>query len=321
MNASSSLSPRSRVKPLRYLLSVLATGAITAAVCQVPVAPAKPAGYTRLVRHDKTQMDLQTRAARFVPESGKGPAVWLVGAAHVGEASYYESIQKLLDAQDLVLYERVNKAKPANNEKQPDTKATYQVLSDGLGLQFQLLAIHYDRPSFRNSDLSWEQLTDLAAKQGNGAKESLAGIEKILDPSSPQSKMLVSLMASVKADPGLGAGLRVVMAETLAGQVGLQGSPVAAAEDVVINARNEKVFKDLDEEIGKPTTAKSIAIFYGAGHLSDMEKRLAQRHYKLAESQWMTALKADESKATGAGKMMVDMFRQQRAAQKSGKGG
>jgi hypothetical protein len=299
-------------------LALLSAFVGTSALAQVKT-PAKPAPYTRLLKHDKTQLELQTRSSKFISEDGKGPAIWLVGAAHVGEATYYQSLQKLLDAQDLVLFERVNRAKPKpdpNGQPPQDPKATYQVLSDALGLQFQLIAIHYDRPTFRNSDLSWEQMSDLAAKQGKDAQQSLAGIEKLLDPNSQQGKMLVTLLTTVKNDPGMGEGMRVILAEGLAGQNGLQGTPIAAAGDIVIKARNQKVFQDLDDEIKKPTSAKSIAIFYGAGHLADMEQRLAARHYHLADSQWMTAVKADESKATGAGRMLIDAFRKQQAAAK-----
>jgi hypothetical protein len=307
---------------MRYAAALLLGAAIApAALAQAP-ATQKAQPYTRIVRSDKTKMALQTRSVKFEPENGQGPAVWLVGVAHVGEAAYYEELQKLLDAQDLVLFERVNRAKPptppdAPGANKPTTTEkpvpTYQLLSDAIGLQYQMVSIKYDRPSFRNSDLTWEEMEQLAAKQSKEAQASLGGIAKLLDPNSAEGKSLVTVLNMVKSSPEMAAGLRVILAEGLDNQNGLQGTPIAAANDVVIKARNEKVIKDLEAEIALPTKAKSIAIFYGAGHLADFAERLTRMHYKATETKWSTAVNADEAKATGTGKIMIDAFRAQKA--------
>ena len=47
-------------------------------------------------------------ATRFYRRpDGTGPTVALVGVVHIGDANYYESLVKLLDSFDVVLYESV----------------------------------------------------------------------------------------------------------------------------------------------------------------------------------------------------------------------
>ena len=50
---------------------------------------------------------LQIASRRFVPLSGDGPAITLVGAVHVADAPFYEHLQANLDAHDAVLFEGV----------------------------------------------------------------------------------------------------------------------------------------------------------------------------------------------------------------------
>ena len=48
-------------------------------------------------------------------------------------------------------------------------------------------------------------------------------------------------------------------------------------------------------DVEAPVTGLSMAIFYGAGHLSDMEKRLmADFHLNRASESWLTAWQLDK---------------------------
>ncbi len=70
--------------------------------------PASPGKYLERTEDAASgRVSMQTGMRKFEPVNGKGPVIWLVGAAHVGEPAYYEVIQKQLDAQTLVLYESV----------------------------------------------------------------------------------------------------------------------------------------------------------------------------------------------------------------------
>ncbi len=79
-----------------------------------PAEPAKPApggrsatrSYTR-VTDDGDDLSLEIAARELIPPGGGGPHVWLVGAVHVADPSFYEDVQRFLDGLDVVLYESV----------------------------------------------------------------------------------------------------------------------------------------------------------------------------------------------------------------------
>ena len=73
--------------------------------------------------------------------------------------------------------------------------------------------------------------------------------------------------------------------ENLGGQLAAIDGPEGST---IITERNKKCFEVLDKQlqVGK----KTIAIFYGAGHLPDMEKRLTSDYGMKREGEkWLMA--------------------------------
>jgi hypothetical protein len=65
---------------------------------------------------------------------------------------------------------------------------------------------------------------------------------------------------------------------------------------VLIQSRNQAVMEDLSVQLKRPF--QSISIFYGAGHMADMEQRLKRDfHYRPAEETWLTAIALDPTRA------------------------
>ena len=121
-------------------------------------------GYTRFVTKADGTLEMSTAAQRFVAP-GK-PIVWLVGAIHIGQKSYYQGLQRLLDYSDEVYYEGVKPPAGATPAKTalvktagPAPKPVYKILSDAIGLDFQLLDIDYTKPNWKNVDLDWPSWT------------------------------------------------------------------------------------------------------------------------------------------------------------------
>lgn len=56
---------------------------------------------------DGMQSALETAIRTYRPRAGNGPVVHLVAAIHIGDAGFYHTLQAILDAQDLVLFEGV----------------------------------------------------------------------------------------------------------------------------------------------------------------------------------------------------------------------
>jgi hypothetical protein len=142
--------------------------------------PANPEPYLRVANPTPDTVELQIAVRSFMPARRPGPAIWLVGAAHIGESNYFAALQRHLDAQALVLFEGIRSAadknaplkiprKSANESTPPPTAPAatgasplLQVnMAKSLGLVFQLDAIDYERAHFRNSDLTVEQLQAL----------------------------------------------------------------------------------------------------------------------------------------------------------------
>lgn len=110
-----------RASTATLLMAMLAasTGASGAATTTRPAAPpatpasapaaAKPsAPYLRVVEEKNKSVELQIATRTFAPAAGaKGPKVALVGVAHIGDKSFYDGVQKLLEGYDVVLFESV----------------------------------------------------------------------------------------------------------------------------------------------------------------------------------------------------------------------
>ncbi|MFI5387201.1 MAG: hypothetical protein ACHQ50_13910 [Fimbriimonadales bacterium] len=305
----------------RSLVAALLVALSLASQAQTPA----PSQFMRMQKPTATQEVLQTKARKYVPSKGDGPAIWLVGVAHIGQAGYYKNLQKLLDEQSCVLYEGVTRkgvdpAAKTTGKEDPRQKTTYQMLSDTLGLQFQLYGIDYSRPTFHNSDLSWEELTAIEAKHpGPKGGMGLAGIGGLLNADSDQGKQLASTLAMLKDDPGSMEGLRIGLMEILAEPGIVEKALSPSLGDLLIKTRNTKVLGDLKKELAKPNQ-KSIAVFFGGGHMPDMEKHLtADFGYVAGEERWFTTMQGDTAKVTGQGQMILSLMRAQLASMKKGR--
>src|SRR5262245_54526497 len=163
--------------------------------CSSPRPPASaaeihPAAYVRINDEDTNFIQLQIAVRRFVPAHHRGPAVWLTGVSHIGETNYFARLQEHLDAQRLVLFEGISShslsgspaptpestragAGAGTNEAEAGPSGAklsslQSTMAASFGLAFQLDAIDYARPNFRNSDLSVQELRRLLAEQGGG---------------------------------------------------------------------------------------------------------------------------------------------------------
>ena len=278
-----------------------------------------PEPYVRVLQTESNTILLQIAARQFVPVRGKGARVWLTGVSHVGETNYFASLQKHLDEQSLVLFEGVSErdaraqdsaagASQAEPDEGPAQSVTKQGLSslqssmaDSLGLAFQLEAIDYTRPNFRNSDLSVRELQkvfeEMDASGGSGTAASFESLLRMMQGGSFLDTILRVAMQLLGSSPKLQGMTRLVLIETIGEMKGdpsqLKNLPPQLKQllDVLIQRRNEKVISDL-----KPMLKQndSISLFYGTGHMPDLEMRLRNElHYRPAGQVWLTAFSVD----------------------------
>ncbi len=271
--------------------------------------PALPESYMRVVHPDQDTVELQIAARRFNPARGRGPDVWLVGASHIGDSNYFAALQKRLDAQPLVLFEGVG-ARSKKMRFNPDEESSVQhALATSLGLVFQLSAIDYDRPHFQNSDLSIAQLQSLfQSGGGSNAAGTRAGQEfqellQIMNGSSFLGALVHFGIKFIGSNPRLQALTKVVLIELL-GQIKgdlaqLKGMPpeIQRLLEVIIQERNKIVVEDVRKELAA-RSPRDMAVFYGAGHMADLEKRLrAELNYVPRKTVWFTAMSVNTRKA------------------------
>jgi hypothetical protein len=308
------------------LLSACSTSLRTQARAGTAVSPPEP--YVRISTADSNLVELQIALRKFVPSRGDRPEVWLTGVVHLGESNYFAALQNHLDAQSLVLFEGIggpapptHEASSARNGQPPNgtesrpvhhqpSRASFQSsMAASLGLVFQLEAIDYTSPHFRNSDLSVQDLRQLMSQARTvsgqeGAAQSFETLMQMMEGESLLDTILRVVMQFLGANPKLQGMSKLAVIETIAQMKGdpsqLKGLPPQMNQllEVLVQKRNQKVLDDLKTELKSNKARKSIAIFYGTGHMPDLELRLRNElNYRPAEELWLTAFSVNLSKS------------------------
>jgi hypothetical protein len=276
-----------------------------------------PDPYVRLVNVSNT-LQLQIAARQFVAPRGRHPAIWLVGVSHIGERKYFTALQHHLNEQTLVLFEGIsNSPMPASSlnsqtnaepervesSSSKEKLSSLQVsMAETLGLAFQLEAIDYTRDNFVNSDLSIQEIREIVSQIG--AKASFESLVQMMEGGSWLDTILQVVFRFLSASPKMQALSKLALMETIGeiqGDPGqMKGLPTELKQllEVLIDRRNEKVIADMKLELAEMKSSDSIAIFYGTGHMPDLETRLRRElKYHPAGQLWFTAFSVDKSVA------------------------
>lgn len=292
----------------------------------------------RVQRPDAGTVQLQIAVRKFLPARGHGPAVWLAGASHIGETNYYASLQTHLDAQTLVLYEGVGEhpRKPrhrsglnssnvppptsrASDGKETGVASLQETMAKSLGLVFQLQAIDYERTNFWNSDLSINEIQSLMqpgrklvsgdtglgkARRTEGDDSAFQDLLGAMDGSSVFGALANGIFQIIGSSTKLQAMTKLALIEVfgqLRGDMAqMQGLPPEMKRlfEVLIRERNKVVIVDLKEELRHAGRADSISVFYGAGHLADLEKRLRDElRYVPVDEFWLPVFSVNPEQA------------------------
>lgn len=265
---------------------------------------------TKFLRIQRDAVDeptaLETSVVRYVPASGNsGLTVDLVGVVHVADKVYYQKLNKLFEQYDVLLYELVapqgtRPPKGGRREGGNPLAIIQEIMKTVLDLESQMEHIDYTKKNFVHADLSFEEMAkameargdtgitvalnvvaDLMrqqnlmkqkpAKPGSGKQpESLNDIFNLfLDPSGPAKfKQILAAQFEALGDPAGGLG------QTL--------------NTILVGDRNAAAMKVFQKEL--TSGKKKIAIFYGAAHMADFEKRLVTDFgMKKQDEKWLTA--------------------------------
>lgn len=299
--------------------------------CATPRGDLKPRPHLRVTQSADGTVSLDVVVRDLMPLRRGDPVVRLVGVTHLGTAEYYRGLEAMLKREPLVLFEGVGAANKRFRSGDEGQYSLQPALAKALGLRFQLESIDYSPTNFVNSDLTIPRLQEIlsgqelskdggATRGGEGGTTSLNDLMSVMDGTSWAGAFVRLGVAFIGASPQLQATVRLVLIETLGSMEGdlaqASGMPaeVRRLMEVLIQERNTTVLRDVERVIrgGRRSAAlrlRSVAVFYGAGHLPDLERRLcAELGYRPGADAWHTAFDVNPQRA-GLGKSDMAMVR------------
>lgn len=272
------------------LLAALAVAAPASPAETAPQAAAAPTAFARVASdaHGRPAA-LQLAIVRYASADQRF-TVDLVSAIHVGDVAYYRELNERFRAYDVLLYEMILSgdndetgeiAGPRGPAGTGDGAGGLGLISlmqnglkDMLGLSYQLDEIAYDAANFVHADMTADMLRKSMAERDESLyvyfwRAFFAAMDDYArDPLGLRDLQVVSgAIAS-----GRGNALKIALAHDL---VSTSFSPdVFGGENgsALIEARNEYAIEVLEEQIG--AGYRQLAIFYGAAHMPDFERRL-----------------------------------------------
>lgn len=258
-------------------------------------APAFTKEFIRFVKTGRNEGHVDT-ATKSYRREGDQVTVALVSVVHVGDGAYFDTLQKLFAGYDAVLYEMIRdrETEPSDDVGTDHPVSQLQIgMKTLLDLEFQLDRIDYSKTNFVHADLDPATFANLQAERG----ESIFGLlfKAALEEQRRQS-----------TDPNAGlnpfAVLFALTADDSARQLKfLLGQQMGQMEDMlagidqtadgkgsaILSGRNEHAMKVLAEQIAQGR--RKLAIFYGAGHMPDFEKRLIEKGFTQVGEDWQIA--------------------------------
>lgn len=262
----------------------------------------KAMNYVRLTKNQRgVPKAMQTAVVRFVPAKGKNKLVVdLVGVVHMADGNYYQDLNEMFKDYDVVLYELVapKGVRPMRGKRSDNPLAMIQrAMTIFLGLESQTEAIDYSKKNFVHADLSPKEMA--AAMKKRGDDMFTIGLSVLADvlrqqnlaarkmKNNPQAKQAPFDPLKMLSDPKGPSKMKRMLAESLAESATGEGLGRTLTR-MLVDDRNAACMKVFQQQVvaGK----KRIAIFYGAAHMPDFEKRLVQDYgMRRAKVSWLDA--------------------------------
>ena len=268
-----------------------------------------PPKFLRLTDRAGKPLAMEVAVVRYQTESAEGATVDLVGAVHVGEASYYEQLNDLFDTYDAVLYELVAPEgtvipKVGSGVVRKTDKHPIAILQNSarevLGLHSQLERVDYSKQHFVRADLTPEQMAAKMAERGDtsltvvlsaladGIRQQNLAARRVADGERPEERAMLATdvnWSDVLGDP---LKLKQTLAKQLANSGSLDQSLGSTLHQILVVDRNAAAAKVLHRELA--AGKKRVALFYGAAHMPDFHSRLVNDlGLKPVSVRWFTA--------------------------------
>ena len=317
------------VRSTGWLAGLVAMGVVGGLIAEevksVSELPKKFIRMTMNPERPRIPQSLDTSIIRFVPTDEKlakaGVTVDLIGAIHIGDQAYFQKLDKSFKQYDALLYEMVaekdetggapqrweDRDQPGTGTAQAPRKTSVSEeksfeagmtviggmqlgAKDMLGLAFQLDGINYNAPNMVHADMSPEEFAQKMKDRGESfftmfMELFMQGLAQQRANKQGGASDVALLFAFFSSDREL--ALKRVLAKQFA-EVDILDMLGGEKGSTIITERNLIALDVLSEQLAKGK--KRIGIFYGAGHLGDMSRRLVSDFgMKFTGEKWVEA--------------------------------
>lgn len=231
-----------------------------------------------------------------------GVTVRLFAAVHIADAAHYQELQRRFAACGRLLYELVGPEdyRPKRGESRGGMVSMLQQgMKSGLELEFQLDGVDYGAENFVHADMTPEEFEASMDERGEtlfsmmlqmgfeaqsraGKTEEDGDEVEEPDAEKPRQKPF-DLIQAFRSGEGRHQ-LRLMMAQQLEALEGMS----SGRGTTLLEGRNEKCLTVLQREVA--AGHKDLGIYYGAAHLTHMEKRLTEDlGFHKVDHEWLVA--------------------------------
>ncbi len=284
---------------LAFMIALPATAQETSTVAKKEVTSSKTKDFIRIEKsEDGKPQSLDTAVVSYKAGS-QGAQVDLIGAVHIGEASYYRELNRLFDQYDVLLYELVAPegtvvSAKAQQESSNPISFLQKSLKTFLGMESQLEKVDYSKKHFVRADMTPTQIAKKMEERGDTALT--IALSTMVDVMRQQNKAAQNPQDNplMSSDMGLMELLenphkaKLMMAQQFVSTGSLDEALGGSLNQLLVIDRNSEAIKGLQKQLAQGK--QRIGIFYGAAHLPDLEKRLVSDFSMTkGETRWIKA--------------------------------
>ncbi|MBN2491904.1 MAG: hypothetical protein JXQ29_13740 [Planctomycetes bacterium] len=233
---------------------------------------------------------LETAVVRY--RNADGVEVDLVAAVHIADAAYYRELNRRFERYDAVLYEMV-KPTDADPTRRAGGAISFlqRTMKNVLALDFQLDVVDYSKPNFVHADMDAATFRAEQAQRGESLLKLLfrsAMKQWRAEMSGKQKSLGLHEILGALVAPDSARALKYLFAREMERADALLGELGGKDGTVLLEGRNKVVMRVLAERIG--AGKKKLAVFYGGGHMPDLERRLrVELGLEKACEEWLRA--------------------------------
>ncbi|MCS1410314.1 MAG: hypothetical protein M2R45_03506 [Verrucomicrobia subdivision 3 bacterium] len=275
-------------------LRVLLLGLISLFFAGGTIVAGQSSKFLRFVKTGSGEGHVDTAIATY--RMANGIEIALIGALHIADKEYFDTLNKRFRNYDVVLYEMIKDKRVRSDRMGRSTHFVSQMqmmMKNVLALEFQLEAVDYGQPNFVHADMDTKTFAKLQRQKGENFFTLM--LQSLLQERrmqlSGQSKPLSPFeLLSAFSSKDSAYSLKWLFAQQL-DQIEMMISGIDQGMDgkgsVIVSERNKVAMAVLDQQLRQ--RKRKLAIFYGAGHMPDLEQRLLARGFRKVRHEWLTA--------------------------------